>query len=81
MLLSLGDNQPISCLKEPAIQNIIPAGDAVSKLACDITVKFKEEDGNVLKQRLLESSKYVPAHMQDPEDQNIRWDNSSGSKT
>ena len=73
LLLSVNDIQPSDSLKAPDIQDIIPVSD--------LTVKFLRNDGNVLKKRLLEVPKYAPYNLTDPEDPDISWSNSKGSKT
>ena len=79
--MSLNDNQPAHCLKSPEIQDIIPVGESTSNLASDLTVKFIEDDKNVMKERLKNTPKYRPFHLEDPDDQTISWYNSLGSKT
>ena len=42
---------------------------------------FFKDDGNVLKERLINGKKYCPYNLYDPMDPSISWDNKFGSKT
>ena len=81
LLLSINDIQPSSSLVSPELKDIIPIGDSSSNLASSLTAKFIEDDGNILKSRLLEKEKYIPFNFKDPSDPDISWKNLSGSKT
>ena len=73
--------QPTEDLKSPTVQDIIPVGNDCSKLVSDLVIKFLELDGNILKKRLIDGSKYIPYNLADPDDPDISWANSTGSKT
>ena len=81
MLLKHSELHPTECLKEPTIQDIIPSGGDPSSLLPDFTIRFFKDDGNVLKERLINGKKYCPYNLYDPMDPSISWDNKFGSKT
>ena len=81
MLLKNAELHPTESLKEPTIQEIIPCGGDPSSLIPDFTVRFFKDDGNVLKERLMDGQKYCPYNLYDPTDPSISWDNKLGSKT
>ena len=81
MLIKHVELQPTESLREPAIQDIVPCGGEPSSLADDFTINCFKEDGNILKQRLLNGSKYCPHNLCDPSDAAISWNNKEGSKT
>ena len=81
MLLKNAELHPTESLKEPTIQEIIPCGGDPSSLIPDFTVRFFNDDGNVLKERLMDGQKYCPYNLYDPTDPSISWDNKLGSKT
>ena len=80
-LLKHSELQPTTTLTSPTIQDIIPCGGDQASLVSNFTIKFFKEDGNVLKNKLLEGQQYSPYHLYDPTDQMISWDNKLGSKT
>jgi hypothetical protein len=80
-LLKHSELQPTQTLTNPTIQDIIPCGGDQSNLVSSFTIRFFKEDGNVLKNKLLEGDQYSPYHLCDPTDQMISWDNKLGSKT
>ena len=80
MLIRHIELQPLESLKEPAIQDIMPCGGDPSLLATEFTIRLFKEDGNILKQRLLNGSKYCPHNLCDPSDPAISWNNKEGLK-
>ena len=81
MLIKHLELQPTECLREPAIQDIMPCGGEPSSLADDFNIDCFKEDGNILKQRLIDGPKYCPYNLNDPADAAISWNNKEGSKT
>ena len=81
MLIRHIELQPLESLKEPAIQDIMPCGGDPSLLATEFTIRLFKEDGNILKQRLIDGPKYCPYNLNDPADAAISWNNKEGSKT
>ena len=61
--------------------DIMPCVGEPSSLANDLTLNCFKEDGDFLKQKLIDGPKYCPYNFNDTTDAAISWNNKEGSKT
>ena len=59
----------------------MPCVGEPSSLANDLTLNCFKEDGDFLKQKLINGPKYCPYNFNDTTDAAISWNNKEGSKT
>ena len=59
----------------------MPCVGEPSSLANDLTLNCFKEDGDFLKQKLIDGPKYCPYNFNDTTDAAISWNNKEGSKT
>ena len=82
-LIKSNEILPKDKLSIPQVNDIIPVnGSEISNsLLTNTVLKLNKENGNHLRNRLLDEPKHIPFQVCDPEDQTISWDNKQGSKT